>query len=245
MARMRWRFRDARALVRADPGDQLRRFALAQVVAGTEQHQRAPVTQRHRGESACRDHTVDACGADFEDMALVVVRVEIVAEMAVPQREPRVRQKYRIFSTLEQRAIGVGFDQRSPLGAAACEQCIQRRSVVTEQCARGRDVRHAAVPSHRQEMHAGIRESRADRSAPFAAPSIGIDAKIREEHHTAWPDVVSGGRRSGTVVPPLALAALRSRLRRSRKKRLRSSRAAPVRSGCRRRRRNDRARARR
>ena len=38
-------FLDARALVRADSGDEQLRFALTQVVAGAEQHQRAPVAQ--------------------------------------------------------------------------------------------------------------------------------------------------------------------------------------------------------
>ena len=119
-------FLDARAFVRANTGDKLRSLTLTQIVAGTEQHQRAAVAQRQRAEARCGDDTVDAVGADLEDVAFVVVGVEITAEMAVTQRQSRIGQTHRVFGACEQRLVVAAFNQRGPLRAAPREQRVQR-----------------------------------------------------------------------------------------------------------------------
>ena len=134
------RFHDACAFVRTNTGDALGSLALTQVVASTEQHQRAAVAQRHRMAARCSDDTVDAVGADFENVAFVVVSVEIAAEMAMTQRESRIGQTHRVFGVRQQRLVAAAFDQRRPLRAATREQRVQRRRVPAQKRARGGDV---------------------------------------------------------------------------------------------------------
>ncbi len=159
-------FLDAGAFIAADAGEKMRHFTLAQIVGGGEQGQQEPVAQTQRIQTNRVDQTLQARTENLEDMAFVVICVEILAPGAVAEREAAERDQHRIFGAGHLRRVASRADQCRETFAPVREQLEHLRIAFADQApCRGR-IRHPLLDLVGQKL-LGITEDQGARILPW------------------------------------------------------------------------------